>query len=87
MPIALYEVGIAFQQGWGVKKDLIKAAYYLCIAAELGDVDAQISMADCFLRGDGVKKSKKQAAFWLRKAGKQGANLIQSHWIWKQKYD
>lgn len=57
------------------------------MAAQLGDIDAQIELGHCYLRGDGVKKSKKQAAQWFRKAEDQGARMVQMQWIWKEKYD
>jgi TPR repeat protein len=94
IPLALFEVGTAFHQGWGVPQDKKKAAYYFNQAAQLGDPDAQIALAECFLRyslfnsrGDGVKPNKKMAATWFRKAEEQGARLVQMQWIWKEKYD
>jgi TPR repeat protein len=50
IPLAMYEVGMSFQQGWGVKKDKVKAAYYFDLAAKLGDPDAQVALGECFLR-------------------------------------
>lgn len=94
---------MSLQQGWGVARDLEKAAYYFQLAANLGDCDAQVALAESFLRfllfhyghaniktivrGDGVKHSKQLAAFWFRKAEKQGARLVQMQWIWKDKYN
>ena len=87
LPLALYETAMSFQQGWGTEKDLAKGAYYFQLASKLGDADAQVALAECFLRGDGVKPSKKEAAKWFRMAEKQGAGLVQMQWIWKEKYD
>jgi TPR repeat protein len=50
IPLAMYEVGMSFQQGWGVEKDKAKAAYYFDLAAKLGDSDAQVALAECYLR-------------------------------------
>jgi TPR repeat protein len=50
IPLALYEVAMSFQQGWGVSKDKEKAAYYFQLSAQLGDPDAQVALAECFLR-------------------------------------
>jgi TPR repeat protein len=85
--MAIYELGVSFKMGWGVPKDKINATYYLNMAAQLGDVDAQIELGHCFLRGDGVKQNKKQAAFWFRKAESHGARMVQMQWIWKDKYN
>ena len=41
---------MSLQQGWGVARDLEKAAYYFQLAANLGDCDAQAALAECFLR-------------------------------------
>ncbi|KAI8905850.1 hypothetical protein EDD86DRAFT_61836 [Gorgonomyces haynaldii] len=85
--LAMHELGISFKQGWGVPKDKMRAAYYLNMAASLGDPDSQVELGHCYLRGDGVKVNKKMAAFWFRKAEKQGARMVQMQWIWKEKYD
>ncbi|EGF82011.1 hypothetical protein BATDEDRAFT_36677 [Batrachochytrium dendrobatidis JAM81] len=85
--LAVYELAISFKQGWGVPKSKITAVYYLNMAAELGDPDAQMELAECYLRGDGIKPNKQKAAFWLRKAEQQGARLVQMQWIWKDKYN
>ncbi|KAI8815072.1 HCP-like protein [Cladochytrium replicatum] len=85
--LAFVELARCYQQGWGVKKDKSKAAYYLEIAAKLGDPDAQVEMADLYMRGDGVRKDKAFAAKWYRRAEKKGARLVSMQWIWKEKYN
>lgn len=50
LPLALYETGVSFHQGWGVEKDKKMAAYYYNQAAELGDPDAQYALGQCYLR-------------------------------------
>eukprot|EP00842_Homolaphlyctis_polyrhiza_P006101 jgi/Hompol1/6492/HPOL_000782-RA len=85
--LAIYELAMSFKQGWGVPQNKITAVYYLSMAAELGDADAQVELAECYLRGDGIKPNKMMAAHWFRKAEKQGVRLVQMQWIWKEKYD
>ncbi|KAJ3150331.1 hypothetical protein HDU89_003109 [Geranomyces variabilis] len=87
LTLAIYELAMSFKQGWGVPKSKTTAAYYMTIAAQLGDVDAQQEIAECYLRGDGVKRDKKAAAQWFRKAERQGAHMVSMQWIWKTKYD
>ncbi|KAH6587384.1 hypothetical protein BASA61_006314 [Batrachochytrium salamandrivorans] len=77
--LAIFELAMSFKQGWGLPKSKITAVYYLNMAAELGDPDAQMELAECYLRGDGIKPNKQKAAFWLRKAETQGARLVQMH--------
>jgi TPR repeat protein len=85
--LAVYELAMSFKQGWGVKQSSTTAVYYLLLAAQLGDVDAQLEMGECYLRGEGVVKDKKKAAKWFRIAEKNGARMVSMHWIWKPKYD
>jgi TPR repeat protein len=85
--LAIYELAVCFKQGWGVSKSAETAAYYLLLAAQLGDKDAQLEIAECYLRGDGVRRDKKMAAKWFRTAEKNGARMVAMHWIWKPKYD
>ncbi|KAI8924432.1 hypothetical protein BC831DRAFT_498482 [Entophlyctis helioformis] len=74
--LAIYELAMSFKQGWGLPKNKVTAVYYLNMAAELGDPDAQIELAECYLRGDGIKANKKMAAHWFRKAEKQVAQRL-----------
>jgi TPR repeat protein len=46
-------------------------------AAEQGDADAQYSLGQMFLTGNGVTQDAGQAAYWLRKAAEQGAVIAQ----------
>ncbi|KAI9208310.1 uncharacterized protein BJ171DRAFT_490931 [Polychytrium aggregatum] len=87
LTLPIYEMAMCFKQGWGVRKSARTAAYYLTVAAQLGDVDAQMALGECYLAGDGVKQSKKMAAKWFRMAQTQGAHMVQMQWIWKDKYN
>ncbi|TPX62931.1 hypothetical protein PhCBS80983_g00200 [Powellomyces hirtus] len=87
LTLAIYELAMSFKQGWGVPKSKTTSTYYMTIAAQLGDVDAQQELGECYLRGDGVKRDKKMAAKWFREAERQGAHMVSMQWIWKEKYD
>ena len=78
---------MSFKQGWGVTKNKSTATYYLTIAAQLGDPDAQQELGEAYLRGEGVKRDKKIAAKWFREAEKNGAKMVSMQWIHKEKYD
>ncbi|RKO99154.1 hypothetical protein CXG81DRAFT_14931 [Caulochytrium protostelioides] len=85
--LAIYELAMSFRQGWGVAKDKASAMYYLQIAAQLGDVDAQMALGEAYLAGKGVRRDKRLAAKWFRSAERQGARMVSQQWIWKEKYD
>lgn len=42
------------------------------VAAEHGDADAQVKMAEMYLKGEVQRKDDKKAAYWLQKAADQG---------------
>ncbi|KNE58245.1 hypothetical protein AMAG_05054 [Allomyces macrogynus ATCC 38327] len=87
LTLAIYELGQSFRNGWGVKRCRRTGAFYLQIAANLGDPDAQVDVATCYLNGDGVKRDKQAAARFFRLASNQGIELPGNSWIWKAKYD
>lgn len=84
--LAIYEVGQCFFHGWGVTKDHKMAVSYYRVAANLGDGDAQESLAFCLANAKGCKKNKKEAAKWYRAAVEQGASDVGLAWIYKDKY-
>ncbi len=61
---AQYQVGIRFEEGWGVKKSYKKAFKYFQLAADQGHQDARFSLASCFEMGFG-DKSIRFASFLL----------------------
>ncbi|KAJ3131696.1 hypothetical protein HK101_004687 [Irineochytrium annulatum] len=82
LSLAVFELAQCFRLGWGVTKDKATANYYLKVAAELGDRDAQVEVAEELLK----KGEKKLAARYFRKAASQGVDMPQMHWIYKDKY-
>ncbi|KAI8851846.1 hypothetical protein BC829DRAFT_373920 [Chytridium lagenaria] len=88
LSFALFELSQCFRQGWGVKRDRDTGLYYLRVAAQLGDMDAQLEMGEVYLRGsDGVRADKKKAAQMFRLALAQGAEVPGMHWVYKEKYN
>jgi TPR repeat protein len=85
--MAIYELGVSFQQGWGVNKNKETAFYYFEIAANLGDLDAMNDIAFCYTHGHGVKKNIFKAAQYYRMASRQGQGQVGNSWIWKDKYN
>ena len=50
--IALYNLGIAYKNGYGVNKDLVKATEYIRKSAEMGNALAQRNYGDMFRDGE-----------------------------------
>ncbi|KAI9490597.1 hypothetical protein BDB00DRAFT_916104 [Zychaea mexicana] len=85
--LAIYELGVSFDQGWGTARSRETAFYYFKIAAQLGDADAQNEVGRCYYDGYGTKKDVYQAAKYYRLAAAQGRGLMGNSWIYKSKYD
>ncbi len=69
---AQHNLGLIYQYGYGVKKDLVKAAVLYRKAAEQGDTSSQIKIGLAYEEGLGVKKDASKAVEWYRKAAEQG---------------
>ncbi|KAI9334306.1 hypothetical protein BDR26DRAFT_823136 [Obelidium mucronatum] len=84
---ALFELGNCYQNGWGVNVSLHTALYYFIVASGLGEVDAHVTLADAYMRGElGVKVDKKEAAKYYRLAVEAGYKEPGLHWIYKEKW-
>lgn len=58
--------------GWGVEKNLEKAAELYALAAEQGNSAAQYSLGTCYENGDGVKANLEEAVRLYRLAAECG---------------
>ena len=59
--------------GVEVPKDMIMAVQWCRWAAEEEELpEAEVRLADCYLKGNGVAKDAKLAVHWLRKAAEHG---------------
>jgi len=65
-------LGMKYEEGDGVPKDMAEAARWYRMAAEQGDADAQSSLGVCYYKGEGVVKDASEAAKWWRKAAEKG---------------
>jgi len=74
---ALYNLGINYEEGEGVPKDMEKAYYWYAKAAELGNAEAQNRLGMCYEEGEGVPKDLKKANYWYAKAAGQGYAIAQ----------
>jgi hypothetical protein len=67
-----YELGVCYEKGIGVEKDLGNAVSWYRKSAQAGFADGQLAYGRCLLRGVGVSPSKGLANVWLKLAAKQG---------------
>ncbi|GAA6827060.1 hypothetical protein HpHNI20_02780 [Helicobacter pylori] len=65
-------LGVLYQNGQGVEKDLIKAAYFYSKACELKEGDGCGALGVLYYNGDGVKQDSKKAVALFEKACKLG---------------
>jgi len=70
--LAQSNLGILYENGWGVKQDAEKAFFWYQKSAELGQMDAQHNLATLYQQGNGVEQDLNKAGFWYEKAAKKG---------------
>lgn len=56
VPEGMYQLGLCYERGKGVRPDAKRAVAYYRQAAELGLVNAQVALAICLERGEGVEQ-------------------------------
>ena len=79
---AQYQLGLYYQNGRIVNKDLEQAVYWFRKAAEQGNAKAQNNLGWCYGNGRGVEKDYKQAVYWYHKSAKQGFAPAQYNLGW-----
>ena len=65
-------LGVCYEKGYGVEKDLKQAVEWWTKAAEQGHVTAQYNLGVAYVNAYGVEKDLKQAVKWYKKAAEQG---------------
>ncbi len=68
-----FNVGLMYEKGDGIAKDLAKAFEWYERAAEKNLVPAQINLAYLYMRGQGVEKSNQKACLWFTLAANNKA--------------
>ena len=69
---ACFRLAAAFGTGDGVKKDGKEEVKWLIKASELGHVESQNKLGNCYYNGKGVAQSYEKAFEWYQKAADQG---------------
>ena len=69
---AQFNLGLMYDSGTGVPRNLETAASWYRRAAEAGDRTAQSYLGEMYAKGQGVEQSFEQAAEWYEKAALRG---------------
>ena len=75
---AQYNLGLIFEQGTGVRKNLKTAVTWYQKAAKQGHVASEYNLATMLHFGQGIAKNEYAAAKWYERAAKQGHIAAQS---------
>lgn len=65
---SLFFLGVMYEHGEGLKKDISKAAGFYKKAANLGHVHSQLYIGKMYCEGNGVEKNLDSAAFYVNKS-------------------
>ncbi|PVU86249.1 hypothetical protein BB560_006783 [Smittium megazygosporum] len=78
--------GQSYCYGWGVPKNFKTANKYFALAVHNKYPQAYEALAISYEYGRGVKKSRKKAAYYFRKAEELGISYFGNSWIYKEKF-
>jgi TPR repeat protein len=71
-PRGQYGMGVLYENGYGVAKDLKLAMVWYLKAAKQGNIDAQYNLGAMYEHGVGMPVNYPEAAHWYRPAAEQG---------------
>lgn len=72
-PASQYKLGVAYDSGQGVQRNLTEAAAWYKKAAEQGYAEAQNSLGSMYQSGQGVPQDYAEAHRWYQKGADQGS--------------
>lgn len=72
-PKAQYDIAQCYDDGIGVAKNLLLAAYWYQKAAEQNYASGQNGLGGCYFKGKGVPVDYEKAAYWFKKAADNGS--------------
>ena len=68
---AMVNLGLLYQDGYGVEQNESQAVHWFTQAAQLGDDAAQFNLGLAYAEGSGVEKNWELAAKWWQRAAAQ----------------
>ena len=74
---AQFNLGLAYEHGWGLKADLKEAAQWYARASQQGHAGAQLNLGLMFYQGRGVDKDMKLGVAHFEKAAAHGNAMAQ----------
>ena len=77
MDRAQYELGVMYENRWGVSQDFSEAVKWYRLAAAQKHADAETRLGIMYANGRGVPQDDKEAIKWFRLAAAQGNALAQ----------
>jgi TPR repeat protein len=84
-PAAMTNLGIMYEKGLGVKRDMKAAEAIYLRAANLGYAQGQFDLGNLYYNGDGIKQDYKQAGRWYMAAADSGH--LRSQYYLAQMYE
>ncbi len=76
-PLALFAVGMLYQDGQGVAKDEAEAVRWFLRAAQKGNEGAQEVLYEAYMQGRGVPVDYAEAEKWMRPLAEKGYGMPQ----------
>lgn len=67
-------LGLMYEFGRGVERNMVKAFSYYLLAAQRGDNIGQYNVGNCYYYGEGTETNEVKAIEWYVKSAKQGNN-------------
>ena len=74
---AQFCLGICYEKGTGVAKDMRDAFKWYKCSADAGNVDAQANLGKCYANGAGIAVDKCEAVKWYKRAAEAGHAIAQ----------
>lgn len=65
-------LGVCFEHGDGINKDLKQAVVWFQKSAAQGNLDAQCNLGNCYFYGFGTDVNGKAAFYWFMKSAEKG---------------
>ena len=72
---AQYNLGVMYDNGYGIPENDAEAAKWYRLAAEQGNANAQFSLGDMYSNGEGVPQNNTRAYVWFSVAAAQGNEI------------